>query len=204
MRLRYISVSYHFGGATPNLERHYRELRESMLHPGNHYAYLQPGASWRPPMDIHETPDAILVKIELAGMREDSIEITLYENALVIVGQREDDNDHDETVCYHEAQVRYGPFRADVALPMRVSGDAAEASYRDGFLRIRLPKAEPGSILHRERTPEANEDRGPEASGGRHKMNAAAVLSEEHEWRSTRPHESTPAVARLSSAPHVR
>ncbi len=172
MRLRYISVTYQFGGATPGLERHYRELRESMLRPGNHYAYMQPTSAWRPPMDIHETPDAILVKVELAGIREDAIEITLYENALVVTGQRDDDNDYDEDVCYHEAQVRYGPFRADVALPALVRADEAEATYTDGFLRVRLPKAVPGIMSSVDSTSRRDDS---SASSGRHKMNAAGA-----------------------------
>ncbi len=142
MRWRYIALSYQFGGASTSLERHFRELREAMLHPSQHFNPLQPAAPWRPLMDIHETPDAIAVKIELAGMREEDIEISLYPNALVVTGRREDDFDHDDTICYHEAQVRYGPFRADVLLGMPIQQEAAEATYQNGFLRILLPKAE--------------------------------------------------------------
>lgn len=141
MRLRLVSVIYDFGGPAPSLERHYRELREAMLHPGQQYAYMQSAAPWRPPTDIHETPDAIIVKMELAGMREDGIDVALYENALVISGHRDDDADHDETICYHEAQVHYGPFRADIVLPEPIQQEATQATYENGFLRIRLPKA---------------------------------------------------------------
>lgn len=141
MRWRYATYSYQFGGASTSLERHFRELREAMLQPGQHFNLLQPAAPWRPLMDIHETPDAIAVKIELAGMREEDIEISLYPNALVVTGRREDDFDHDETICYHEAQVRYGPFRADVLLGIPIQQETAEATYQNGFLRITLPKA---------------------------------------------------------------
>jgi HSP20 family molecular chaperone IbpA len=141
MRWRYLSLTYQFGGPSTSLERHFRELREAMLHQSQHYNLLQPAAPWRPLMDIHETPDAIAVKIELAGMREEDIEISLYPNALVVTGRRDDDFDHDETICYHEAQLRYGPFRADVLLGVPIQQEAAEASYQNGFLRILLPKA---------------------------------------------------------------
>lgn len=146
MRLRYVSVSYHFGGPANTLERHYRELRDAMLYPTHSYAYMQPSAPWRPPIDIHETPDALHVKIELAGMSEESIDVTLYENALVVTGQREDDCEHDEGVSYHEAQIRYGPFRADVLLPVSVRHDATDATYENGFLRVRLPKTAPTQV----------------------------------------------------------
>ncbi len=143
MRLHYMAMMYSFGGASQSLERHYRELRDELLRQGRHYGMLQQSGQWRPPVDIHETALAILVKLELAGMREDQIEVLLYQNALVVSGKREDDVDHDQELCYHEAQVRYGPFRAEIALPTLVQAEDVAATYENGFLRIRLPKAVP-------------------------------------------------------------
>jgi HSP20 family protein len=140
MRLRFRSISYTVGRTPASLERHYRELREAMLRGGQHYG-LQPAMPWRPPIDIHETPEAIQVKIELAGVREDNLDITLYDNALVVSGQRDNDIEPGAFVYYHEAQVRYGPFRADILLPAPIEHDAVEATYEHGFLRVRLPKA---------------------------------------------------------------
>ncbi len=145
MRLRFHSVIYHSGNAAPSLEHHYRTLRGAMFHLDQQYSYLQPGAVWRPAMDIHETPDAVLVKIELAGMDEDSIEITLYPNAIVVAGQRIDDSACDEATYYHEAQIRYGPFRADAYLSTPIQANLASAVYQNGFLRITLPRASDGS-----------------------------------------------------------
>ena len=139
MRLRVHSVIYH-SGAAPSLDHHYRELRSAMFHLGQQYAYLQPGAIWRPAMDIHETADAVLVKIELAGMAEESIEILLYPNAVVVTGERADDGDSDEDTYYHEAQIRYGPFRADAYLSTPVQTELASAVYQNGMLRITLPR----------------------------------------------------------------
>ncbi len=145
MRLRFRAISYTVGRTPASLERHYRELREAMLRAGQHYG-LQPAMPWRPPIDIHETPDAIQVKIELAGVREEDVDVTLYDNALVVSGQRDNDVDPAEFVYYHEAQVRYGPFRADILLASPVEHDAVQATYEHGFLRVRLPKAAPSSI----------------------------------------------------------
>jgi len=140
MRLRLHSVIYQSSSAAPSLEQHYRTLRGAMFHLGQQYSYLQPGAIWRPAMDIHETPSAVLVKIELAGMDEESIEITLYPNAIVVTGQRIDDSDYDEETYYHEAQIRYGPFRADAYLSTPIQAEMASAVYQNGFLRITLPR----------------------------------------------------------------
>lgn len=173
MRMRLRSISYTFGGASQSLERHYRELREELLRQGRNYGLLHQTGQWRPPVDTHETPDAFLVKIELAGMREDSIDITLYDNALVVAGMREDDLDHDESICYHEAQVRYGPFRAEILLPVPVRAEAAEAVYQSGFLRIKLPKvaqSRPGTGRHQQS--ETN------SGSGVHHLNAAPTQLE--------------------------
>lgn len=151
MHMRFRSVTYQFGGASQSLERHFRELREELLRQGRHFGLLPAPDQWRPPVDTHETPDTIQVKIELAGMREDDIDITLYDNALVVTGLREDDSEHDESICYHEAQVRYGAFRVEVALPTAVRADEAWARYENGFLRVGLPKvvsSAPGSERH--------------------------------------------------------
>jgi HSP20 family protein len=140
MRVRYVADTYGFGGSEQSLERHYRELRDELLGQGRQYALPQ-HAAWRPPADIHETPEAIVVKIELAGIREEHLEITVYENGLVVSGRREDDGDLEERLCYHEAQVHYGPFRAEFRLPVPVAREEAAVHYERGFLRIRLRKA---------------------------------------------------------------
>lgn len=174
MRMRFRSITYQFGGTSQSLERHFRELREELLRQGRHYSLLQASGQWRPPVDTHETPDALLVKIELAGMREEDIEVTLYDNALVVIGVREDDVEHDEGVCYHEAQVRYGHFRAEILLPVAVNADAVTASYENGFLRVRLPKAvpsEPGKERQR-----LGDDRERSTSGSG-RLNAAPSAS---------------------------
>ena len=140
MRLRVHTVIYQSGSTAPSLDHHYRELRSAMFHLGQQYGYLQPGAVWRPAMDIHETADAVLVKIDLAGMSEEDIEILLYPNAIVVAGERTDDSDSDEETYYHEAQIRYGPFRADAYLSTPVRTELASAVYTNGMLRITLPR----------------------------------------------------------------
>ena len=145
MRVRFLSVSYRFGGLSSNIERRYQELREAMVSTAHGFAYLHASSEWRPPMDVHETDAAFLVKLEVAGVQEDDIELSLYPNALVVHGIRRDDAEHSEVDCFHDAQVRYGLFHADVALPAPIQQEDVTASYRDGFLRIRLPKATPGA-----------------------------------------------------------
>ncbi len=80
------------------------------------------------------------VKIELAGMKEEEIEVTLYEDALVVSGERNDDHEHGANLYYHEAQIRYGPFRVEVYIPAAINREAVTTRYEDGFLWVDLPK----------------------------------------------------------------
>lgn len=144
MRLRYKRVTYHFGedqATQQSVERHYRELMDELFRQSQQRMIGHHAGEWRPPADIHETSEAILVKMELAGVREDDLEVTLYEDALVVSGRREDDMDHSGEIYYHEAQIRYGPFRAEILLPGPIQRDAVDAHLEHGFLRVTLPKA---------------------------------------------------------------
>jgi HSP20 family protein len=148
MPLRYRYVTYRYtGGSQQDLERRYQQLWQELMRQSQQ-SLLQQETVWRPPLDIHETPDALIVRVELAGMHEEDIEVTLYEDALVITGIRNADQAHDETICYHEAQIRYGRFRAEVLVPFAVHRERVEAQYANGFLRISLPKAPPVKPEH--------------------------------------------------------
>ncbi len=140
MRMRYRYVTYRYReGSQKQLEQHYRQLLNDALRQGQQ-SVLQRSSTWRPLADILEAPEMIRVKVELAGMREEEIEVTLYEDALVISGERRDDQEYQERLSYHEAQIRYGPFRVEVFIPTPIGRDAVTARYENGILSVDLPK----------------------------------------------------------------
>ena len=94
---------------------------------------------WRPPADVYETETAFVVKIELAGMRDAEIAITLDERSLRIEGQRPEQRDQG-LLCYHQIGVGYGAFAVEVFLARPVDYDKVTAQYDDGFLFVELPK----------------------------------------------------------------
>jgi HSP20 family protein len=100
----------------------------------------QRSITWRPLADIQESAERMTVKVELAGMAEDQIEVTLYADALVVSGERKDNHQSDSSLAYYEAQIRYGPFRLEVFLPTPIQQDGVTASYNNGFLLVELPK----------------------------------------------------------------
>ncbi len=140
MRLRYRYVTYRYtDGSQQQLERHYRQLLEDALRQSQQ-SILHRSTTWRPLADIRESAEMMTVKIELAGMKEEDIDVILYEDALVVSGVRRDDPDRHENLYYHEAQIRYGPFRVEVLLFFPVDREGVQARYENGFLWVDLPK----------------------------------------------------------------
>lgn len=93
---------------------------------------------WRPPTDVYETDSHVVVKIEVAGMREDDFKISLVNRRLVVSGRRRDPVGK---LIYHNMEIRYGEFLSEVWIGWALDQSAIEASYEDGFLFIKLPKA---------------------------------------------------------------
>jgi HSP20 family protein len=96
---------------------------------------------WRPPTDIYETSDEILVVIELAGMTEDDMNVTLFSDLLVVEGVRHQPDLADMNAC-HQLGIKYGDFRAEIALHAAVDHKRVTADYKNGLLKITLHKLE--------------------------------------------------------------
>ena len=99
--------------------------------------------AWRPPTDVYETEETLVIRVEVAGMREADFTISLAERMLTIRGIRQDTS---ERRAYHQMEIAFGEFTTEVELPYNIISEKAEATYRDGFLRITLPIAQPKHI----------------------------------------------------------
>ena len=99
--------------------------------------------SWRPPADMYEIENAILVRVEIAGMRENDFSIQLNGRILSIRGSRQDIA---ERKAYHQMEIRFGEFSIELELPFHIETDQIQATYQNGFLKIVLPKALPRHI----------------------------------------------------------
>jgi HSP20 family protein len=96
--------------------------------------------AWSPPVDIYETDEALVMKAELPGFSKDDISIELKENTLVIKGERKHEDEVKEG-NYHRKERMYGAFQRSFMLPATVDREKVNASYKDGILELRLPKA---------------------------------------------------------------
>lgn len=91
--------------------------------------------------DIFDDDDTVVVRIEAPGMRRDDFHIELHGDTLTVRGEKRSDSEFSRG-RYSVVQCAYGSFRRDVALPVAVKADKTKASYRDGVLRVELPKAD--------------------------------------------------------------
>jgi len=96
--------------------------------------------TWRPPTDIYETPDEIIVVIELAGVDEEAMSITLFSDLLVVEGRRE--QPVAEMSACHQLGIKYGDFRSEIAIHIPVDHDNVKADYKKGLLKIILQKCD--------------------------------------------------------------
>jgi HSP20 family protein len=94
---------------------------------------------WAPSMDISETKDSLVVKVEVPGMEEKDIKVSLQENLLTITGEkRQEKEEKDER--YHRVERSYGSFTRGVRLPVGVDAGKVVAKFKNGLLTVTLPK----------------------------------------------------------------
>ena len=95
---------------------------------------------WFPEFDLSETKDELVVKAEVPGINPKDIDISLVDNTLTIKGEKRQQMD-EKSENYHYSGRSYGSFARAISLPREVQGDKVTASYKDGILKIVLPKS---------------------------------------------------------------
>jgi len=92
--------------------------------------------------DVFEDDQRVVVRLEVPGMEKEDLDISVQDDALIVSGEKRFQKEASEG-RWRIVQCAYGSFRRVVPLPAAVEADAAHASYRNGVLRVELPKREP-------------------------------------------------------------
>ena len=106
-------------------------------HEIQHWRFQHRQGVWKPLTDVYENEEAIVVRVEIGGMREEDFSIFLEKRHLLIQGNRADTL---ERRAYYQMEIPYGEFITEIDLPLPVTAEGVTAVYRDGFLKIVLPK----------------------------------------------------------------
>ena len=97
------------------------------------------GRLWYPSADVYQTPTGWLVKVELAGVSAEDIEIDIQGNELYIAGTRRDKSCA-AGVSYHQLEITYSRFEKTLKFPASIEGAKIEHNFDNGLLIIHLQK----------------------------------------------------------------
>lgn len=97
--------------------------------------------AWSPSVDIYENKEQIVLEAELPGMNRDDFDLSVENNVITLRGERHFEKKN-ETDNYHRVERAYGSFTRSFTLPNTVSAEGAVAEYKNGVLRVALPKRE--------------------------------------------------------------
>ena len=103
-----------------------------------HSSLLTGTKVWRPPIDVFETENEVIILVEIGGMKQKDFNIALHGNTLTIHGDRPEKIETRK--CYHHMELNYGRFERNINLPEDINREKIAANYKEGFLEIKIEK----------------------------------------------------------------
>lgn len=97
--------------------------------------------AWAPAVDMYETKDAVVVSVEIPGLNEKDIHLSITGDLLTIQGERQW-TDEARNASHYRQERWFGKFERALQLPIPVESGQVKATYRDGVLTVKLPKSE--------------------------------------------------------------
>ena len=98
-------------------------------------------AEWLPSIDVSETKDKLLIKVDLPGLEAQDVNVSVSGDILTIKGEKEKEEEEKDEHYYH-CERYCGSFQRSFRLPVNVKADKVDATFDKGVLKIALPKAE--------------------------------------------------------------
>jgi HSP20 family protein len=101
-----------------------------------------------PRVDVYETANEVVLKAEIPGISKENLNIYIDENSIRLSGETKRDEEFKDDNVYRTERV-YGSFSRTIPLPVEVKSEQAKAEYKDGVLKITVPKEEPTKMKGR-------------------------------------------------------
>jgi len=96
---------------------------------------------WTPTVDVSETKDEIVLTAEVPGMKKEDIKLSVQDNVLTLSGEKKQEKEEKDTNFYR-LERNFGSFCRSFTLSTSVQTDKVKASFKDGILKVTLPKSE--------------------------------------------------------------
>ena len=95
--------------------------------------------AWRPPVDIYETANGIVLAVELPGVNKESVSVEVKDDVLSLKGERLPNPDINEDDYYRRERL-FGPFKRAFSLHQNIQPELIKATFKDGILQIEIPR----------------------------------------------------------------
>jgi HSP20 family protein len=127
-----------FGNDLEELSSKFEKTLEDMLGSMGP-SFMLSERTWRPPMDMYETPAEVVILAEIGGVDREDLEVEISSKAVRIQGKRQAPTSSSHNT-YRLAEIQYGRFERILFLPSPIDPDKVTAASKNGFLEIRLVK----------------------------------------------------------------
>lgn len=97
-------------------------------------------ATFQPRLDVTETETELKISVELPGINEKDIDLTMSNDSLTIKGEKNEKKE-DRTHGHYRVERRYGSFERTIPFPCEIDADKVDATFKDGVLTVNLPKS---------------------------------------------------------------
>jgi HSP20 family protein len=134
--MEYIKIR--FGKNLGQMHSRLQKTIDEMFQQVNPMVVLQE-QTWRPQMDVYETPEEIIIVGEISGVNKEDLEVEVDQKAVKITGVRRE-TAHVPGLRYHLAEIVYGRFERILFLPVPINPEEVQASYVNGLLKITMAK----------------------------------------------------------------
>ena len=140
VRMNIVNVDMASSDEFSGLVRQMNNLVENAM--GRQFYGFSPTDAWRPAVNLYETETGFLICVDLAGMDENDIEVSLEKSTITIRGRRISPMppDGSRAVAVHLMEIDHGTFARTVEVPANVESEGIAANYHVGMLWITLPK----------------------------------------------------------------
>ena len=120
-------------------------LRDTLLtHSFANPLNIKKNSIWRPAIEVKQNKENYIVKVQLPGINKDDIEIETDNDFMTITAEiqeeKEQKQEDEKNARFHTSEFRYGKYQRTISFDQPVKGDLAEAKYKNGVLKIIVPK----------------------------------------------------------------
>ncbi|MBI4528373.1 MAG: Hsp20/alpha crystallin family protein [Deltaproteobacteria bacterium] len=124
-------------GQFQKLSEHVDRLFDEIIH--RPWGFTRQVPEWNPSVDLYETPEAFVLEVDLPGVNKEGVNVEVEGQDLILRGERSSER-HQSSDKFHYQERYSGTFMRRMTLPESVNKEKIEAEFRDGVLRVILPK----------------------------------------------------------------